>query len=145
MRIVRYELEIVDFQQLQPLWPGHILSVGAHRYNSDGTELPRALYAIDIWCLDDDPNRPKSGDPDDQPPVLGVWIVGTGNPMPQDLMYNGADFRGTVDMRPHASAWHVFTAIMGHAETIDDTTIAADTPEAAVEAMAQRHRDRRGI
>lgn len=111
MRIVRYALEIVDYQQLQPLWPGRVLSVGISKeVNMDGV-----TPMIDMWCTDNNDKRPAS----QLPPVLGVWIVGTGNPFPQAMLDADALFHGTVDMRHAGSggfgAWHVWSAIVGTA------------------------------
>lgn len=112
MRIVRYPLEITDYQQVQPLWPGRVLSVGARRYDGKTcVELPRSEYAIDMWCFDNDEHRgPRL------PPVLGVWIVGTGNPIDPAMFDADAMFHGTVDMRDAGmGAWHVFSAVVGEA------------------------------
>lgn len=112
MRIVRYPLEIVDYQQVQPLWPGRILSVGAGTTDDRGRELPIDRYRIDMWAIDNDENRGTR-----LPPVLGVWIVGTGNPIDPAMFEADALFHGTVDMRASgAGAWHVFSAVVGRAE-----------------------------
>lgn len=129
MRIVRYTLEIVGYQQLQPLWPGRILSVGAcPPYDDKGGEKPLddpRRYRIDMWALDNSeaPAQANVNGPR-LPPVLGVWIIGTGEPMPtSDPHFAEAIFHGTVDMRHQgglgragAGAWHVFTAVIGVAE-----------------------------
>ncbi|WP_431231508.1 DUF7352 domain-containing protein [Mycolicibacterium psychrotolerans] len=120
MRIVRYPLEIVDFQQVQPLWPGRVLSVGIgveqrrREVPADGLHGAHHVYdpTIDMWCIDNDANRG-----DRLAPVLGVWIVGTGNPIDPAMLAADALFHGTVDMRANdAGAWHVFTAVVGEAE-----------------------------
>lgn len=112
MRIVRYRLEIQDYQQVQPLWPGRVLSVGRHTH-ADGRELPMSEWGLDMWCVDNDAHRG-----DRLPPVLGVWIVGTGNPIDENMfLEHDALFHGTVDMRDAgAGAWHVFSAVIGEAE-----------------------------
>jgi hypothetical protein len=138
VRIVRYTLEIVDYQQLQPLWPGRILSVGpCPPFDDDQHEIPfndPRRYRVDMWCLDNDAVR----DPETQPaPILGVWIIGTGRPMPtSDPHFAEAMFHGTVDHRPHGGAWHVFTAVVGAAE------VGRRQPEAysSVDDMAERIR-----
>lgn len=140
MRIVRYPLEIVDYQQLQPLWPGRILSVGATPpFDEHGRE--RALddplrFRVDLWALDNDANRRDAA-----PPILGVWIVGTGNPIDPDMLDADALFHGTVDhRRDGGGAWHVFTAVVGVAESPEPVERPAYT---SVDDMLERIKARR--
>lgn len=148
MRIVRYALEIVDYQQLQPLWPGRVLSVGAHcyerepgRYDDDPPggywrELPRDEYSIDIWCTDNEDKRPTN----QLAPVLGVWIVGTGNPFPQAMLDADAMFHGTVDMRDASmGAWHVWSAIVGTAANPEHGYGEVSSIDDMVEKIKARH------
>lgn len=149
MRIVRYTLEILDYQQLQPLWPGRILSVGAcPPYDDTGGEKPLddpRRYRIDMWAIDNDTKR------DGKPvPVLGVWIVGTGQPLPTDDPYFAAAiFHGTVDLRhggpqPHgAGAWHVFTAVVGTAEATGLEPHAYSSVDDMAEQIKARHAARK--
>lgn len=136
MRIVRYELAMQEYQQVQPLWPGHVLSVGKHEYDHRGDELELSRKAIDMWCIDNDERRG-----DRLPPILGVWIIGTGNPIPPALIEADALFHGTVDMRPYRGAWHVFSAVVGLATG----TEPPERPEyGSVDAMVERIKARRG-
>jgi len=156
-QIFRYELPIQDFQQLQPIWPGTILSVVAHpRKDADGRELPvAAAPTIDLYAFADEDNRPKLPDDpnkalfaDELIPVYGVWIIGTGREIPQECLYVGADFRGTVDFRdvghgPQGlGAWHVFIARVGSAAQPEDDPIAAQSLDDYAQQMADRHRRR---
>lgn len=143
MRIVRYTLDIVGYQQLQPLWPGRIVSVGATPpYDADGCELPindRNRYRIDMWAMDNDTARG-----DRQPPILGVWIVGTGNPIDPAMLEQDAIFHGTVDHRPHGGAWHVFTAVIGTAESVPPPDrVRYSSVDEMADRIKERHRDRR--
>lgn len=135
MRIVRYPLEIVEYQQLQPLWPGRVLSVGW------GADIKTVSFrntlvepTIDMWCMDNDAARG-----DRQPPVLGVWIVRTGNPIPQAMFDADALFHGTVDMRPHLGAWHVFSAVIGIAEAVSTGVGEVSTVDEMVDRIRERH------
>lgn len=144
MRIVRYTLEILDYQQLQPLWPGRILSVGpCPPYDDTGGEKPLddpLRFRVDMWAMDNDDNRG-----DRLAPVLGVWIVGTGNPLPTaDKHFDEALFHGTVDHRPHGGAWHVFTAVVGTAAAPDTETPAYSSVDDMAAQIRARHAERRG-
>ncbi|WAB10180.1 hypothetical protein SEA_GRAVAILLIA_71 [Mycobacterium phage Gravaillia] len=131
MRIVRYPLDVVDYQQVQPLWPGRILSVAPGRVE----DAEAYKQHIDMWAVDDDPNRG-----DRLPPILGVWIVGTGNPIPAALIENDAMFHGTCVMKS-GLVWHVFTAVIGHAENPKAEPAPAYS---SVDDMVERIRARRG-
>lgn len=148
MRIVRYELELVDYQQVQPLWPGTILAVKPGRCSPGYLEHQK----IDMWCVDAE--IPVDECPPTQIPILGVWIVGTGNPMPDrfadDCMIRDwpiepygfeaprarrIDYRDTCVMA-NGLVWHVFTATtyvepmetgLGEVSSVDD--IAAKVAE----------------
>lgn len=136
MRIVRYPLEIVDYQQVQPLWPGRILSVGAGTTDDRGRELPIDRYRIDMWAMDNDEHRGTR-----LPPVLGVWVVGTGNPIDPAMFEADALFHGTVDMRAAgAGAWHVFSAVIGQAE---ERKIEPPPSYSSVDDMVERIKARR--
>lgn len=133
MRIVRYELEIVDYQQVQPLWPGSIVAVKPGRLGDTtrfaSFELAAFAQKIDMWCIDDSGNAPR------RPPILGVWIVGTGHPMPEVIVNSdhgstpphvfdgGALAAGVLHIATCVMAndlvWHVFSKIVGYAEKID--------------------------
>lgn len=138
MRIVRYPLEIQQYQQVQPLWPGSILGVVASPpYDENGYERPLddpRRYRIDLYCFDNDTNRG-----DRLPPILGVWIIGTGNPIPQAMFDADALYHGTVDFRPHGGAWHVFSAVVGLAESSE---IEPVPQYGSVDEMAARIRAR---
>jgi hypothetical protein len=81
MRIWKYELEVTDFPQLFLPIGSEILSVG----NQNG------LLCVWVKC---NPQEPKE--------AFHFAIVGTGNPMPDNL----GCFLGTVQMPPFV--WHVF-------------------------------------
>lgn len=133
MRIVRYPLEIVDYQQLQPLWPGRILSVGIGRdVCADGI-----TPTLDMWAVDNDAHRGER-----LPPVLGVWVVGTGNDIDERMFVeHDALFHGTVDMRYVGhGAWHVFSAVVGTAAAPEPV----ERPQyGSVDAMVERIKARR--
>lgn len=136
MRIVRYPLEIVDYQQLQPLWPGHILSVAPGRLTHPFNPQPAAVteQGIDMWAFDNDENRG-----DRLPPVLGVWIVGTGNPIDPAMFEADAMFHGTCVMA-NGLVWHVFSAVIGQAE---ERKIEPPPAYSSVDDMVERIKERR--
>lgn len=147
MRIFRYPLEIVDYQQLQPVWPGRILAVGAHMYDDNGLEIPldSPERGIDLWATAADPhdrNVARDNGLRTLAPVLGVWIVGTGNVFPDGIRNHDALFHGTVDMRPHLGVWHVWTAVVGHEPETPQPLGEVDSIGGLVEKMKTRHADR---
>lgn len=134
MRIVRYPLDIVDYQQLQPLWPGRVLSVAPGRDHMDFTARQR----IDMWCIDD-----ATGRGDELPPVLGVWVIGTGNPMPAGLVDDDSHaFHGTCVM-DNGLVWHVFTTLEGPAFAPAPPEPAAGSVDEMIERIKERHAGRR--
>lgn len=99
MRVLRHQIAITDYQVLKVPWPPELLSVAVSRV------LPNR--AIDLWSLDlEDGSR--QGD-------VGIYVVGTGNPMPDALAFSGNPFAsdrgrkfiGTV-VTPSGLVWHVF-------------------------------------
>lgn len=138
MRIVRYPLEIVDYQQVQPLWPGRILSVapGRREYVPGRVDTPRPQreQRIDMWAFDNDDNR------GDRPlPVLGVWIVGTGNPIDPAMFEADAMFHGTCVMENNL-VWHVFSAVI---KVVDDPKPEPPPSYSSVDDMVERIKARR--
>lgn len=89
MRVIRHELAITDYQTIELPARGSLLSVAKHRRNENGM--------IDLWSLDLQNGLPTQ---------LGIYIVGTGNPMPGDLG-PAPHFIGTV-VTPIELVWHVF-------------------------------------
>jgi hypothetical protein len=142
MRIVRYPLEIVDYQQVQPLWPGRVLSVAPGRLIDPATgmeiEYAHRDQKIDMWCIDD------SGNPAAGPtPILGVWIVGTGHPMPPGLLDNDTNcFHGTCVMA-NGLVWHVFTTIDGVAEQTPQPLGEVSSIDDMIDHIKARHAHRR--
>lgn len=162
MRIVRYPLEIVDYQQLQPLWPGRVLSVAPGRPESithrgkpadmvpagafpmldpvtgETVYVSPAEQKIDMWCIDDNTNR--AGRP---PPLLGVWIVGTGYPMPDGLLDNDTGiFHGTCVMA-NCLVWHVFSTAEGTAPEADAPLGEVSSVDELVDKIKAKHAHRR--
>lgn len=106
MRIIRHDLDIADYQTVALPADGDLLSVAQSRTNPNGR--------IDLWSLDFEVGEPRT---------KAAYIVGTGNPMPEELAptlvleyLNGiathvpkADqrFIGTV-VTPCGLVWHVF-------------------------------------
>lgn len=136
MRIVRYELAIQQYQQVQPLWPGRVLSVQPRRYDN-GQERMRGEYGIDLYCFDNDDQRG-----DRLAPILGVWIIGTGKPIPQPMFDADALFHGTVNFNDGANygVWHVFSAVVGEAERPDITPPPAyGSVDDMVERIKSKH------
>lgn len=144
MRIFRYPLEIVDYQQLQPVWPGRILSVAPARVD------PLTIgsvhnQGIDLWATAADEHEIRGkvdryGQPP-APPVLGVWIVGTGHPIPGDIAKHDALFHGTCVMA-NDLVWHVWTAVVGIAPETPQPLGEVDSIGGLVEKMKTRHADR---
>lgn len=78
------------------------------------------------------------------PPVLGVWIVGTGNPMPEEMIAADALFHGTCVMENNL-VWHVFSAVVGEAANpTAEPPQAYSTVDDMVEQLKARHAERRG-
>ena len=102
MRIIRNELIIDDYQTITLPASGKPLSVAQSR------SAPNTL--IDIWSYDFESGDPKS---------IGIYIVGTGHPMPSEIAMSAAmggmgglipippPFLGTV-VTPIGLVWHVF-------------------------------------
>lgn len=182
MRIVRYELEIVDYQQVQPLWPGRILAIKPGRLQqvpyrrSTGENLSgqrgvtldpgdevvwETAQKIDMWCVDDTGNQAddcnKYQDP--REPILGVWIVGTGNPMPDEIAARGMldgfpdtglhgyeipveeriDYRDTCVMA-NRLVWHVFTSVIGHVQPVETGYGEVSSADDILDTVAERRR-----
>lgn len=107
MRVIRHELEITDYQTLTMPGSGTTLSVARSRTRPD--------TAIDLWSLDYE----DLGDSYALP--LGIYVIGTGNPMPIELQgaplaegeslpptrWRWHRFAGTV-VTPSGLVWHVF-------------------------------------
>lgn len=105
MRIIRHQIEITDYQVIK-MPRGERLSVAASR------TLPER--DIDLWSLD-----MEDGSSD----WSGIYVIGTGNPMPDILRSNQERFNqgdpivagdmrwrrfiGTV-VTPSGLVWHVF-------------------------------------
>lgn len=100
MRILRVEVEVTDFQVIELPNPARILSVAPARTGGE---------RIDVWFIDYEDQavvKLRSAKAGRQATVdVGLWIVGTGNPMPP--MLDNADFLGTCVM-PSDLVWHVF-------------------------------------
>ncbi|SIA69894.1 DUF7352 domain-containing protein [Mycobacteroides abscessus] len=92
MRIIRHELDIIDYQTVWLPNDGYLLSVAQSRTDPN--------TAIDLWSNDLEYGEgcPK-----------GIYVVGTGNPMPERLRdsVRKRDFIGTV-ITPIGLVWHVF-------------------------------------
>ncbi|HEX3990760.1 MAG TPA: hypothetical protein VHX39_06280 [Acetobacteraceae bacterium] len=113
---------------------------------------------IDMWCLDDTDNEPVSYV--DYPPILGVWIVGTGHPMPDELAARGMldgltgtgfhgyeipvderiDYRDTCVMA-NGLVWHVFTAVVGQVQPVETGYGKVSTVGDIADKVAERRRD----
>jgi hypothetical protein len=103
MRILRHAIGIVDYQTLE-LPTGELLSVAQSRTLPD--------HSIDLWSIDRETGWPNR---------VGIYVIGTGNPMPDvlrsdDDRFNAGDpvtgegwrrFIGTV-VTPSGLVWHVF-------------------------------------
>lgn len=142
MRIVRYPLEIVDYQQVQPLWPGRVLSVapGRMRPPAPGGFYDPDAQKIDLWCIDDDGSRGAN-----PPPLLGVWIVGTGNPMPGGLLDNDTGvFHGTCVM-VNGLVWHVFTTAEGTAAEADEPLGEVSSVDELIDKIRAKHAGRKQL
>lgn len=168
MRIVRYELEIVDYQQVQPLWPGRILAVkpgriglpltpvsaadviGTDYYDGQGGYWRSPEQKIDMWCVDAE--VPVDEIPPTQIPVLGVWIVGTGNPMPDEVERS---FRHQIPaliadpsepqhqetcVMSDGLVWHVFTAVVGQVQPIETGYGEVSSVDDIAAKVAERRR-----
>ena len=102
MRILRYPLELTEYQELKVGWPARVLSVALGKGGN-----------IDLWAACADPEERVSAEssipipdmpvPDDV--LVPIYIVGTGKPMPEELTWPG--FLGTVVMGDYV--WHIWT------------------------------------
>jgi hypothetical protein len=108
MRIIRHTIAIHDYQIVELPNDGMPLSVALKR---DPAEQE---YMLDLWTLDYEAGEPKT---------LGIYVVGTGNPMPDELdrtmnphsiiqsltvLFPNNIFIGTV-VTPRGRVWHTFT------------------------------------
>ncbi len=111
MRILRHELEIADYQTILLPARGELLSVAMSRTH------PNTL--IDLWSLNRQEGVGALVDAGTGRSA-GVYVVGTGNPMPSALnddLFTQHDpgippvtwrrFLGTV-VTPSTLVWHVF-------------------------------------
>lgn len=105
MRIIRHELAITDYQEIRLPNAGQLLSVAQSRTSPN--------TAIDLWSVDHEQGNPGT---------RAIHIIGTGNPMPDDLAaqlvptYSDGcetvypmfahNFLGTV-VTPSGLVWHV--------------------------------------
>lgn len=94
MRVLRWQLGVVDHQVLAVPAPGRVLSVAASR--------SIANYGLDLWTIADETTERVTYD---------VYVVGTGNPMPAALtgvrLVLESNFVGTV-VTPGGLVWHVW-------------------------------------
>lgn len=94
MRIIRHPIHITDYQAVDLPAAGELLSVAA--------SLTAPDYEIDLWSLDYERGDPRQ---------VGVYVIGTGHPMPEQLrnVYPDAfrEFVGTV-VTPSGLVWHLF-------------------------------------
>lgn len=87
MKIFKYELEIVDRQEILIQDGARVLCAQVQNKN---------LY---LWAMVDDTKQPTM--------QLPVHIVGTGNPISRDVSgLNSVAYIGTVQMPPFV--WHIF-------------------------------------
>lgn len=141
-QILRYTLELVEYQQLQPMWPGRILSVKPGRLPNTGrplTQLDIAQQKIDVWAIAN-PEWEHAG----PPPVLGVWILGTGNPWPMtgpNAITPNAMFHDTAVMANNL-VWHVFSDLVGYAPESENAITATSVDDMAAQ-IRERHAKRR--
>lgn len=103
MRILRHQIGITDYQVIELPAKGQLLSVAMSR------ALPN--MAIDLWSVDHEHGQPHE---------VAVYVIGTGNPMPNDLareldppedslrlVYPLQLFLGTV-VTPNGLVRHIF-------------------------------------
>ncbi|HVQ84668.1 MAG TPA: hypothetical protein VMS84_07940 [Mycobacterium sp.] len=94
-RILRYPLELTEYQELSIGWPAEVLTVAIGK---DGD--------IDLWAmvLDEQDSR-------HDPVTVPIYIVGTGHPMPREIEPDNlgafSSYLGTVVMDRYV--WHIFT------------------------------------
>jgi hypothetical protein len=85
LRVLRYQLDITDYQQVVMREPAKVVSVAQSRSNPNGV--------IDLWAIGGDEYQSRQVD---------IFIVGTGHPMPGFI-----NFLGTV-ITPNGLVWHVW-------------------------------------
>lgn len=100
MRIIRHAIEITDYQTVTLPHDGDLLSVAQSRTERNAL--------IDLWSIDYEGGEPQA---------KGIYIIGTGNPMPAQLSgpvsptpgkpFPWRQFIGTV-VTPCGLVWHVF-------------------------------------
>lgn len=94
-RILRFPLKITDYQSVFIPGPSRVLSAAVSRTDPNGE--------IDMWAL------ATNGAVVNQ---VGLYIVGTGNPIPPQLSHYGdSQFIGTV-VTPSGLVWHVLTGLV---------------------------------
>jgi hypothetical protein len=108
-RILRFPLELQEYQELTIGWPAEVLSVALGK---DGN--------IDLWAvvIDEDDSRRR-------PVTVPIYIVGTGRPIPREvrteprIVADQGGYLGTVvmdrlgdrvgDARRDGHVWHIWT------------------------------------
>ena len=104
MMVFRYPLKIEDYQEVSVPTAYQVLSCAPARDQYAMENLygpPRLTHGIDLWI--------KVG-PSHLNTDLWIYIVGTGNPMPEHPRTGGSldlNFIGTCVM-PNDLVWHVF-------------------------------------
>lgn len=109
--IYRTQLKIVDYQQITINAGSRLLSVAPARekYTQKGSWGEIQIQGIDLWYI----NRPEV-DPNFQQQTedVGIYIIGTGNPMPNVIGTIHTSFLGTCVMDNYL-VWHVFSGRPG--------------------------------
>lgn len=106
-RIFRQQLKITDYQEITINAGSRLLSVAPARgrYTKEAIWGEIQIQGIDLWYI----NRPEI-DPNfkQQTEDVGIYLVGTGNLMPNVIGSIHTSFLGTCVMA-NDLVWHVFS------------------------------------
>jgi hypothetical protein len=99
-RILRYPIDLEEYQELEVGWPARILTVALGK---DG--------GIDLWAVtSDEEDTPRD------PVVVPIYIVGTGHPMPREIAIGEIQVVGGLREQGYLGTvvqdryvWHIWT------------------------------------
>ncbi len=94
MRIIRHQIAITDYQEIDLPASGKALSVAMSRI----PELQN--HALDLWSADYESGPPKT---------LAIYVVGTGNPMPDGINPRLVHWHRR---HPRLLVWHAFQGLI---------------------------------
>lgn len=119
-KIFRTQLKILDYQEITINANSSLLSVAPardtykHESGYPGGHID--VQGIDLWYI----NRPEM-DPNfpELKKLLGIYVIGTGNPIPNAIGTSRTHFLGTCVMS-NDLVWHVFEGPLHHEQDVTE-------------------------